>query len=304
MFRQCLGLPSESTADELQRSVDCIKALLEASADVTVEYSEDGIMVGDDFSELHGYSLVNYSPKRMLHADYLQAAFKLVLDLGSPFISIASPCIDLTGKSTPALAILAESCGLAEGDSFNILGKTILLLNRGANVLCRDYFGNTVLHLVISSGRLSKSRTGYGSARWFISLTQPFNLLVLFMTAGADVYATNDAGETPSMVAMEFGRIDEWTSALKMCGFDVEEVLNHPSPCCKDCIPNHQTPQLSFETWCEQLGDPDHDSFRHPDGSWDDGDTDSDEGRDEWSEDGDEVSDEWDGGSHEGSNSS
>jgi hypothetical protein len=141
--------------------------------------------------------------RRMLHADYLQAAFKHVLDLGSPFISIANPCTDLiTGESIPALAVLARDCGLACGASFNILDKTILLLSRGANVSCRDSFGNTVLHLVISSDRLPKPK-GRGATRWLVSLTQPFNLLVLFMTAGADVYATNDAGETPSMVAIE-----------------------------------------------------------------------------------------------------
>lgn len=274
-----------------------MKALLNASADVAMEYSEDGSIVEDDFSALDSYSLVNYSPRRMLHADYSQAAFKHVLDLGSPFISIASPCTDrITGKSIPALALLAKHCGLRWTESFNILDKTVLLLSRGANVSCRDSFGNTVLHLVISSGRLPKPRRR-GTTRWFVSLTQPFNLLVLFMTAGADVYATNDAGETPSMVAMQYGRMDEWTSALAMCGYDVEEVLDHPSPCCKDCIPKHQTAQQSFETWCEQLGGPDYDSFRCPDGSWDSCDEDSDECDEDSDEDRDELDEDSDGGS-------
>jgi hypothetical protein len=191
--------------------------------------------------------------------------------LGGPFISVDSASY-WGSKPIPPLSALAEECGLVLGTSFNILEKAILLLNRGASVSCRDLLGYTVLHSVISNTRLYElpDRLAMtGSARWFISLSQPFNLLVVFITAGADVYAITDDSKTPSMLAMEYGRMEEWTSALQICGFDVQEVLSHPSPCCKDCISNHQTSQLSFEDWCQQLDYPSSDSFLRPDGSWD-----------------------------------
>lgn len=219
------------------------------------------------------------------------------MDLGPPFISTASPCKDsMTGRLSPALSVLAGECGLAFASSFNILDKAIFLLNRGADISCRDYSGDTVLHSVISSMRLHES-VKVESARSFVSRTQPFNLLVAFITSGADVYATNDAGQTPSMVAMKYGRMDEWASALGWCGFDVEEVLDHPSPCCKHCLTNHQTAQLSFKTCCEQLEGHDDDSWLLPDGSWDRGEM-KHPSDDEDTDERDETSDE---GSNEGS---
>ena len=137
-----------------------------------------------------------------------------------------------------------------------MVDKAILLLNRKADISCRDYNGDSVLHTVLRGRRwhqmLSHNvavRGGYGG-RWLQSFQEPKDLLMVFITAGADVYATNDDRETPSMVAREYGRDEEWIEVLELCGYNAEEVLSDPCP--KHCTRKHQTSKLSFQEYCQQ----------------------------------------------------
>lgn len=88
--------------------------------------------------------------------------------------------------------------------------------------------------------------------RWNLSLKEPLDILMVFITAGADVYATNDVGETPSMIACDYGREEEWTEALTLCGYDPEEVLAQSDPDLYDCTRPRQKSRLSFEEYCQK----------------------------------------------------
>ena len=162
------------------------------------------------------------------------------------------------GGYSPPLLLLAEACGLIDSDTFHIVDKAILLLNRKANISCRNYHGNTVLHTILNCPRLheifsyKKAKALRSRSRWILSHKQPLDLLIVFITAGADVYALNKNGETPSKVAYSNRRIEEWIKALKLCGYDYEEVLAHPSPCTDYCKANHQASMLSFEEYCQE----------------------------------------------------
>jgi hypothetical protein len=137
-----------------------------------------------------------------------------------------------------------------------VVDKAILLLNRKADISCRDYNGDTVLHTVLKCSRLhedlsyKKAERAGGGARWIQSLEDPKDLLIVFITAGVDVYAANNDGKTPSMVAREHGRDEEWIEALELCGYNAKEVLSDPYP--KDCTRKYQKSKLSFEEYCQQ----------------------------------------------------
>lgn len=132
-----------------------------------------------------------------------------------------------------------------------MVDKAILLLNRKADISCRDKIGDTVLHILLKCER-SNERFPKPQKRpytWGLSFKAPKDLLMVFITAGADVYATNNEGKTPSRVALEYRREDEWIEALMLCGYDFEEVIacsiHHSTR-------GHQTSKLSFQEYCQQ----------------------------------------------------
>ena len=177
-----------------------------------------------------------------------------MLDFGDPFFNVNDISKTFSGKCS-ALTALAKRCGYFAGEAMDVVDKAILLLNRKANISCRDENGNTVLHTALRSLRLhdfvSKHRAGYQrrTQAWDLSFTAPRDLLAVFITAGADVYTTNNAGKTPSMVAWEYGREGEWIEALELCGYDSQEVL---TSCIHRPIRVHQTAKLSFDEYCKQ----------------------------------------------------
>jgi hypothetical protein len=154
-----------------------------------------------------------------------------------------------------ALTILAHICGYDFGSTIDVVDKAILLLNRKADISCREENGDTVLHTLLKCRRLyeRESKTEarrYGRLQiWRLSFKAAKDLLMVFITAGADVYATNNDGETPSMAASEYGREDEWIEALELCGYESEEVL---TSCIHRPTREHQTSKLSFQEYCQQ----------------------------------------------------
>jgi hypothetical protein len=183
---------------------------------------------------------------------------KHMLDLGQPFISLKSFYLDSTGTERAPLITLADFCGLYYGDAIHIIDKAILLLNRNVDISCRDSNGDTVLHKVLRCERLHE-RESYAQAvkwgrqlRWTLSLKEPQELLMVFITAGADVYSTNDKGETPSIIASTYGRDEEWIEALELCGFDAQQVLTDSCRCHANRPLERQKSKLSFEDYCQQ----------------------------------------------------
>jgi hypothetical protein len=176
-----------------------------------------------------------------------------MLDFGEPFFNLNDISNTFVGKGS-ALTALAHLCGYSTVATIDVVDKAILLLNRKANISCRDENGDTVLHTALKSLRLhdrvlKHTRSPGVTRAWDLSFTAPRDLLAVFITAGADVYTTNNAGKTPSMVAWEYGREGEWIEALELCGYDFQEVL-------RSCIHRptcvHQTAKLSFHEYCEQ----------------------------------------------------
>ena len=178
---------------------------------------------------------------------------------------------EISGTYVPPLLLLAIGCGLYFDSSLHIVDKAILLLNRKANISRRNYHGNTVLHTILSCRRLheelsyKKAKANRSRSRWRLSRKQPLDLLIVFITAGADVYALNKRGKTPSKLAYNNRRIEEWIKALELCGYDYEEVLAHPSPCTDYCKANHQASKLSFEEYCQQREPSGYDGKDPPD---------------------------------------
>jgi hypothetical protein len=147
------------------------------------------------------------------------------------------------------------------GEAIDIVEKAILLLQRGADISCRDNDGDTVLHTLLACDRyheriseseaLKRNFMGLTLKSWRLSITEPLELLKAFITAGADVYATNDKGETPSLFAWDYGR-EEWIEALDFCGYDTEQVLAHAERGLHECSCDRQSSKLSFQEFCQQ----------------------------------------------------
>jgi hypothetical protein len=173
----------------------------------------------------------------------------------------------MSGRYWTPLLSVAFDCGLCLSNTLHVVDKAILLLNRKADVLCCDDSGDTVLHIILNGKRLHEEKSykrakAYGMrSRWLLSRKQPLDLLMVFITAGADVYAVNTYGKTPSRVAHINRRTEEWIEALQLCGYDYEEILAHPSLCTDCCKENHQTSKLSFEEYCQQRESSGYDGF-------------------------------------------
>ncbi|RDL34706.1 uncharacterized protein BP5553_07834 [Venustampulla echinocandica] len=188
----------------------------------------------------------------------LSATLKDTLDLGAPFISLNSTYKDFRGDESCGLIYVAMFSGYDASIAIDIVDKAVLLLQRKADILCRDYNGDTVLHTAIIYNPLHemmlKERAIQGglSRERKACLTELKDLLIVFITAGADIYAVNDDGKTPSMVARDSERLDEWTEALELCGYDIHQVLAHSDLNHRDCTHEHQKSKLTFEEYCRQ----------------------------------------------------
>jgi hypothetical protein len=183
-----------------------------------------------------------------------------ILDCGQAFFH-ANQTISCNSSRRAPLSLLAKACGYSLGNYFQIATKAILLLQRGADVKYRHQNGDTLLHTLLKSRRYHQD-VAYITAEYDgtmrqrkSSIRQPRLLLVAFIAAGADVYAINNKGLTPSAIAMIYGRKGEWKRALRVCGYDVVEVLrrSHTKPWA--AIGPRQTPKLRFEDFCEQYFD-------------------------------------------------
>lgn len=188
------------------------------------------------------------------YANLYQATLKHILDFGEPFISLNGMYKCFWGECS-ALTILAYEAGYIFGETMDVVDKAILLLNRKADISCRDKNGDTVLHTLLKCQRRHERESKaearrYGRLQtWELSFMAPKDLLMVFIAAGANIYATNDDGETPFMVASKYGRENEWIEALGLCGYESEEGL---TSCINRPTREHQTSKLTFQKYCQQ----------------------------------------------------
>lgn len=135
------------------------------------------------------------------------------MDAGSPFISP-----DSTGNpelEEPPLLILARS--ISTRGYHDTVDKIALLIERGANPNVQDNVGDTCLHVILRCEHVRH----HGSAE--VKLP---DLLMVFVTGGADVFSTNYYGETVSEAAVKSDCQHIWKQVLDDCGYNSEAVLD------------------------------------------------------------------------------
>ena len=132
--------------------------------------------------------------------------------------------------------------------------KIALLLARGADVNARDTLGNTCLHAVMDYDPLPDC---VGKSR-LERKDDLRDILMLMITAGADVYAINDNGETVSAIAHLRGHFKMWSEVLEACGYDVykvyagEEISIGWSSAVDSARTGLRAERLSFKQYLEQ----------------------------------------------------
>lgn len=147
----------------------------------------------------------------------------MLLDYGYPFIF---PGGFFNKHETPLLH-LASTHSLRNFISYcEIPDKIALLLQRGADVLSHDLDGNTCLHLVMRYRFDEECSTAprYRNDSASEYHKELKDILMLLLTAGADVTARNSFEFSPSDVAWDYGHWQQWTDALQECGYDINEV--------------------------------------------------------------------------------
>ncbi|OAL34432.1 hypothetical protein AYO20_06275 [Fonsecaea nubica] len=123
--------------------------------------------------------------------------------------------------------------------------KIAFMISRGADPCFLSKTGESYLHEILIA------RTMYPGTMYESLVTKTHDgelkdMLMLLVTAGADVFAVNCSGESVSDVAIKTGHIVEWKETLEECGYDVSNVLNHSDE--HDEVPrqHQQRPLLTF----------------------------------------------------------
>ena len=176
-----------------------------------------------------------------------------MINLGGPFINPIMAFNHVQEVDASPLAELAKSCGYSNLTSFQAADKAILLIKWKADITHRDQYGDTVLHSLLACQQINqRDDWEFNDFELNHSLRSQRDLLMLFITAGADVYATNNRGKTPSMTARRCGREKRWIKALMQCGYDYSEVISAGSDGEQHHTRIRQRSKLSFEEYCQR----------------------------------------------------
>jgi hypothetical protein len=98
--------------------------------------------------------------------------------------------------------------------------KIFLLLKSGADVAACYGYGESCLHRVLKfDADIPKEIFSAYQEEEFK------DILMCMVTAGADVYASDDLG-TASQIACEYGHEELWREVLAKCGYDPDEVFS------------------------------------------------------------------------------
>jgi hypothetical protein len=179
-----------------------------------------------------------------------------MIKLGEPFISPTMTFQHGRRYDYP-LARLADFCGSEVKFNSETVEKAILLLKWKSNISYHDNFGNTLLHLLLRCEQVDQNKDWeFNKLELNHSLRTQRELLIVFITAGADVYAINHYGETPSILARTYGREKRWIKALTFCGYDYSDVISaQPDGDLHDPNRVRQTSKLSLEEYCQRRQD-------------------------------------------------
>ena len=201
-------------------------------------------------------------------ADRIQAKVKALIDLEEPFVSLENTGNNLLDANIPTpyanipLMLLAYLHSQQWGTNLQMADKVGLLLTRGANVKARNSSGGTCLHLVF----LEHHHRGgcwlcCDGSRLRRHLCRTKDIVILMITAGADVCAVDGEGESVSDVAIRSGQQSLWTEALKYCGIDINDVLarSKVDTACSTALspeysqpPRSVTSKMSLEEYLER----------------------------------------------------
>ena len=102
--------------------------------------------------------------------------------------------------------------------------KIALLLRRGANVKVTGFLAETCLHLVLTEHDHKDPCWCDRKALVWRHLRRTKDIVILWITAGADVSAIDRKGRSVSDEAIHSGQQTLWTEALKYCGIDIRDV--------------------------------------------------------------------------------
>lgn len=168
------------------------------------------------------------------------------MEIGGAFINLNGTYRDIEGNFTYPLMGLAIQGGSKTSEPFETIEKAIFLLERKADFSCRDDSGDTVLHTLFRATDNRKYWSPHDAQR----------LLMVFISAGADIYAQNDREQTPSMIASLYGwKLKVWKKALILCGIEPNWVLDHWECNLHYGQGERQVSKLSFEDCCRRLRD-------------------------------------------------
>ncbi|MCJ1461879.1 hypothetical protein MMC07_000478 [Pseudocyphellaria aurata] len=182
-------------------------------------------------------------------------SLKAFLDLGSPFIGPNS-----TGQAqadpldTYPLLVLSVMHRAGTAEAFETAEKIALLLARGAHVNQKDSSGNICLHVVMDYSPLALQTNNLERQN------ELRDILMLMVTAGADICAVNDEKQTVSDIAHRFGHYQIWTEVLDTCGFGHQTLHRaHKADCgwssavdpAESRCRAEYTPPLSFPDYLE-----------------------------------------------------
>lgn len=152
---------------------------------------------------------------------------KFCLDLGAPYVTPNS--LGLNDYELSPLLLLAQAhrnqCRGFNG-YFNISDKIALLLRRGADVSFRCPDGNTCLHTVLQYGAQVPKVHCFEKETARFAHSRLEDVLILLVTAGADVCAVNDNEESVSDIAIRNNHLEVWCKVLRVCGYHICEVLH------------------------------------------------------------------------------
>lgn len=147
-----------------------------------------------------------------------KASLKAFLNLGSPIIGPNSTGATQAGPlETYPLLVLSVMHRAGTAEAFETAEK-ISLLARGAHVNQKDSSGNICLHIVMDYSPLALQTNNLERQN------ELRDILMLMVTAGADIYAVNDEKQTVSDIAHRFGRYKIQTDILDTCGFGHQTV--------------------------------------------------------------------------------
>ncbi|CAG8952002.1 hypothetical protein HYFRA_00000738 [Hymenoscyphus fraxineus] len=174
-----------------------------------------------------------------------------ILNYGGVFLDL---------KKSKYIHMIANICGYVYSEALSIVDKAITLIKRGIDISSCDSDGSTVLHVILRCKRFHEEATKKEAWRkghlwsWRVSLKAPKDLLIACISAGADVYAKNNDGKTPTTIAQMYGRVKEWSEALTECGFYAPGVLAYSDPqsSSEELLYERRTSKLSFDEYCRK----------------------------------------------------